>query len=346
MMVQGHTIDTFLSDEYRTFDSVIYSTWYTLRGFTAPIFMFTAGVVFTYLLKVNKFEFKNNPRIRKGIKRASLLIVIGYLLRYPTKRIFNFQFVTDAQWSTFFAVDALHLIGLGLFTIVALLYLSNKFSIKFPLLLFVLISLIFSVTPIVTKVNWISYFPEFIAAYLYKNTGSHFPLFPWLVYVLVGSILGYYLSIRENIYLKKMFSFNLSSIGLGLIFSSLFISYINDLPFEEPSIFLSNFSIVTLRLGFVVLLNGVMAFGARKFNHIPNLVREIGKKTLSIYVLHLIMLYGCAFFPGLNFYFGKSFSLNNTLLITFAMLALMSLVVFLSNKLYIIGKQKLALTKI
>ncbi|MCK5085941.1 MAG: DUF1624 domain-containing protein, partial [Melioribacteraceae bacterium] len=41
MMLQGHTIHVLLADEYRTFDSLIYSIWHSLRGFTAPVFMFT-----------------------------------------------------------------------------------------------------------------------------------------------------------------------------------------------------------------------------------------------------------------------------------------------------------------
>ena len=77
MMIQGHTVDTFLGDEYRTMDSFFYSTWYTLRGFTAPIFMFTAGLIFTYLLKLDHSKFVDNPRVRKGIKRAFILIAIG-----------------------------------------------------------------------------------------------------------------------------------------------------------------------------------------------------------------------------------------------------------------------------
>jgi len=346
MMVQGHTIDTFLANEYRTFDSVIYSTWYIFRGFTAPIFMFTAGVVFTYLLKINKFTFQANSRIKKGIKRAFLLILIGYLLRYPTYRIFNFEFVSDAQWRTFFSVDALHLIGFGLLTIVGIVYLSKKIRIKFPVILFSLISLVLLFAPIVATINWLNYFPEVIAAYLYKNTGSHFPLFPWLIYVLAGSMLGYYLSVRENIYLKKRFAFNLSSIGFGLVSVSMLVSYLNSLPFEEPSIWLSTVSLISLRLGYVILLNGVMAFAVRTLDHIPSLVNEMGKKTLSLYVLHLIMLYGCAFFPGLNYYFGRTFNLNYTLIAALAMISLMILIVFLSNKLYTIGKRKLALTKI
>jgi hypothetical protein len=89
-----------------------------------------------------------------------------------------------------------------------------------------------------------------------------------------------------------------------------------------------------------------MAFAVRKINYMPKIIKDIGRKTLSIYVIHLIMLYGCAFFPGLNYYYGKTFSLNNTLLAAFIMLSLMSLMVILSDKLYVIGKQKMALLKI
>ena len=57
-MVQGHTVDALLSDSYRNEDNVIYAVWYFMRGMTAPIFMFTAGTVFTYLFRLVKEPFK------------------------------------------------------------------------------------------------------------------------------------------------------------------------------------------------------------------------------------------------------------------------------------------------
>jgi len=56
MMIQGHTVDTFLAEEFHNANSLTYSVWHTLRGFTAPIFMFTAGLIFTYLLKSDKMK--------------------------------------------------------------------------------------------------------------------------------------------------------------------------------------------------------------------------------------------------------------------------------------------------
>lgn len=69
MMIQGHTVDTLLADQFRNTDYLGYNIWNTMRGFTAPIFMFTAGLIFTYLLKSDHFEFSKNPRVKKGIKK-------------------------------------------------------------------------------------------------------------------------------------------------------------------------------------------------------------------------------------------------------------------------------------
>ena len=63
MMVQGHTIDSLLAEEFRTSESIIYVFWHTMRGFTAPIFMFTSAAVFTYLLRAGSVEFNSNARV-------------------------------------------------------------------------------------------------------------------------------------------------------------------------------------------------------------------------------------------------------------------------------------------
>ncbi|MBP1683750.1 MAG: hypothetical protein H6Q27_1317, partial [Ignavibacteriaceae bacterium] len=83
-MVQGHTIDVVLAPEFRTTELPVYAVWYFLRGMTAPIFMFTAGTVFTYLFHSVKKPFEENYRVKKGLRRAFLLIFLGYLLKYPT----------------------------------------------------------------------------------------------------------------------------------------------------------------------------------------------------------------------------------------------------------------------
>src|SRR5512143_1782622 len=77
-MVQGHTTDVLLAGSYRSPDFPIYAAWLFMRGMTAPIFMFSAGTVFTYLFRLNHEPFKKNPRTKKGFKRVFLLVFLGY----------------------------------------------------------------------------------------------------------------------------------------------------------------------------------------------------------------------------------------------------------------------------
>ena len=52
-----------------------------MRGITAPVFFFSSGLVFTYLLTRKAKPWRENERLYKGIGRGLQLIAIGYLLR-------------------------------------------------------------------------------------------------------------------------------------------------------------------------------------------------------------------------------------------------------------------------
>jgi len=346
MMIQGHTVDTFLADDYRTAESFLYSVWYTLRGFTAPIFMFTAGLVFTYLLKSDDYEFFKNPRVKKGLKRALTLIFIGYLLRYPTHRIFDFSNVSQSQWNIFFAVDALHLIGFGLLTIIFCLFLAKRAHLNLNLIFYLIIIFVLIFSPVITKIDWIYFMPQYLASYLTKSYGSLFPLFPWIVYVIAGALLGNYLYKNQGIYFKKRFSLSLTSIGLALIVLSALLFYLQDFTDKDVSYWLYSNGMVSLRVGGVVLINGIMAFIVRKIDKIPFIVLNTGKKTLMLYVIHIVILYGCAWFPGLYRYYAKSFNPVETLIAVILMFSLLLSIVHISDKLKTLKKRKIALNKV
>lgn len=345
MMIQGHTVDTFLANEYRDLNSSVYSIWYTLRGFTAPIFMFTAGMVFTYLLKMDNYKFIDNPRIKKGFKRAILLIGIGYLLRYPTYKIFDFKYVTQSQWDTFFTVDALHLIGFGMLTIIFAVLLAKRAHLNFNLIIYSMIGFLLLLSPAINSIKWIEIFPQVIASYFTKSYGSFFPLFPWLIYVLGGSLLGNYLYKNDNVFLKKRFSFSISTLGSALILISMMFFSIHDSTEGNNSTWFQASGIIFLRLGYVLLLNGIMAFVVRKFNSIPTIINDTGKKTLSLYVIHVIILYGCAWFPGLYKYYSKSFTPVETIIAAILMVVLMLAIVRYSDIIKSFRKRKLAFNK-
>jgi uncharacterized membrane protein len=341
-MVQGHTVDALLSDSYRNEENLIYAVWYFMRGMTAPIFMFTAGTVFTYLFRLVKEPFSKNVRVVKGIKRGLLLIFIGYLLRYPTWSLVDFSNVSEYSWNIFFAVDVLHLIGFSLFILLFLFYLSEKLKLNDYILLSLSALLIFSVSPLFFNIDWESFLPRFIAGYFYEGSGSLFPIFPWAGYVVAGGVLGSYLARNPMVFKSIKFSISLAIIGAAFIIASFAMEYISELLGEVTEDNSASTSIIFFRLGFILILNAMVSFISIKANSIPKFIILIGRNTLLIYVVHLVIIYGSAWNPGLYTYFARSFAGWETFIYTVIILGLMTLMVLLVNKFKIRNKQLVA----
>ncbi len=306
-MVQGHTVDVFLADEFRTFDSFLYSIWLFNRGLTAPIFLFSAGTVFTYLLLSRREKFLENPRVKKGIKRGFLLIGIGYLLRYPTHTLFDFSNVSEWQWRIFFSVDVLHLIGFSLLLILLFTFLAEKTKMNYYAAFGGAALLNIILYPFVSQIEWIEIFATPIAAYFYSGSGSQFPLFPWAAYVILGAVLGTYLSKNSMAFRSVKFSLYLALFG----YLSIIIAYTGNM-IENSLLETNYFSIRYVhiffeRVGMVLFINAALSLIAIKVESIPQVVILIGRNTLLIYVVHLVILYGSAWNRGINFYFGKTF---------------------------------------
>ena len=338
-MVQGHTTDVLLSDSFRNLDSPIFSFWLFMRGMTAPIFLFTAGTVFTYLFRLIDKPFFSNPRTKKGINRFLLLVILGYLLRYPTPRITDFSNVLSEQWKVFFAVDVLQLIGFGILFLMILLYLAEKLKTNDYLVL-VLGALSFFLLSIFTqKINWIEFLPAPIAAYFYQGSGSNFPLFPWAGYVISGGILGSYLAKYPKVFKDVKFSIKLFLFGLAFVVIALIGDKLEIYLFGQSTLWTTSPNLIFLRIGIVLLLNSILSFISLKVDTIPKIVILIGRNTLLIYIVHLIILYGSAWNPGINTVFAKSFDVWKTIGAALLMILTMTGMVMFIHYLKIKNKQ-------
>ncbi|MDT3697149.1 MAG: heparan-alpha-glucosaminide N-acetyltransferase domain-containing protein [Ignavibacterium sp.] len=339
-MVQGHTIDALLAPEYRSLDYPAYYIWNFMRGITAPIFMFSAGTVFTYLLRLVNEPFENNPRVKKGFRRFLLLVAIGYLLRYPTYTIFDFSNITQKNLDIFFSVDVLQLIGFGLLFLLISAFVAEKTKLSDTIVFLFISLLFFFAVPIVTRINWIDYFPQPVAGYFYTGTGSLFPLFPWAGYVVFGGILGSYLAKNPLVFKTNKFSFNLALFGAVLIIISevsvIITNKVFNYYYEDSSY---NLNTIFFRLGLVLVLNSIVSFISQKIESIPKIIIIVGRNTLIIYVVHLIILYGSAWNPGLSTIFASNLDVTPTIIIAVLMITVMILMVFIFNKLKFRNKQ-------
>ncbi|NWF51145.1 MAG: DUF1624 domain-containing protein [Ignavibacteriaceae bacterium] len=338
-MVQGHTVDALLADSFRDTSYPVYAVWHFMRGMTAPIFMFTSGIVFTYLFRLVNRPFFSNPRVFKGFKRFLLLVFLGYLLRYPTPFIIDFSIVTPEGWQIFKTVDVLHLIGFSLLIILILSFISEVTKLGDYFTFIFSGFLIFGLHLYFEKINWSDFLPDFISGYFYTGNGSLFPIFPWAGFVILGAVLGSYLAKNPLAFRSAKFSQMLLIFGLGFLVIALLVFLyqtfigVNDLFYTETV------SVILLRLGFVLCLNALVSYISLNVETIPKLFILVGRNTLLIYIVHLVIIFGSAWNPGLSLFFAKSFSVWPTVFAAVFMLFLMAIMVLLLDRYKIKSKQ-------
>ena len=300
MMLQGHFIDTLLAIEFRDDHNLAYNTWKYFRGITAPVFFTISGLIFTYLLIKAKEKGTLNYRMRKGVIRGLMLIGIGYALRIPI-----FRWLTGSFGTYFMVIDVLQIIGLSLILIVVLYILCQKKILLFSITTLCLGTFIFLNEP-VYRTFTADGLPLVFANYLTKANGSIFTIVPWFGYMAYGAFIatlfyGYVLRPKFKIAIVSGFFV----VGLGLIYSSSTLLYWLSLATDITLFYeVANYNYLFVRLGNVLVLFGLF-YALESYLKYP-LILKIGQKTLSIYVVHFILLYGSFTGLGLNKVFGKN----------------------------------------
>jgi len=308
MMLQGHFIDGLLADAFRENSNLGFEIWKYFRGITAPVFFTVSGFIFTYLLIRIPQKGFGNPRLKKGIRRGLQLVLIGYLLRSNLLGL-----VQGELYDSFFLVDVLHCIGLSILGIISIYLLSaHRTKTFFAGILATIAFLLFLFEPLY-KMESFAFLPDVFANYFSKANGSVFTIIPWFGYASFGgflSVVFYQFKEYKNIYPRAI---GISAItGLLLIFGSspLFheIHMITGIQLFAD-IFFNNY--LFIRLGDVLVVFALFIL-LRKFLMNKTLL-QIGQNTLSIYVIHFIILYGS--FTGLGLYAFFSHSLSPTVAI-------------------------------
>lgn len=307
MMLQGHFVETLLEPNYQNSDFILYQVWYYLRGITAPIFFTISGLVFSYLLLKAKVENTLRLRIKKGLQRGVMLIGIGYLLRIP---IFNwFIGVFDTY---FLIVDVLQCIGISIILILIVYLLTLKNTLFFSILMLLTSLLVFSFEPLYQTLE-LRQVPIVFANYLTTSNGSLFTLLPWFGYMAFGSFIATFFHLygmKPNFKVKMILL--LISIGAVFIFfSNKIVLYLGASLRISALVDASNYNYLFPRLGQVMLLFAVV-YGLEKYlKH--SIILKIGQKTLSIYIIHFIILYGSFTGFGLSQLIGSKLSIWQTI---------------------------------
>ncbi len=295
MMLQGHFVDTMLAPEYRDPNNAIYSVWFFMRGLTAPIFFFSTGLVFIYLLMKDGRPLAQNIRVQKGLRRGVFLIALGYLLK------FNFpSLLIGRVYPSFFVVDVLHCIGIAILLLVGSYAIHQKLRVPMWGLLASLGLLVFFINPAAERADW-SALPTLLANYFTMARGSVFTPVPWVGYTMFGGVLGYMLHKKPTLAFTHWMPLVLAAVGLALtLYSHAMLTALIDITTGGTYKLLLFGNYLFWRLGHVFIVVSIFMWVLQFFRYVPVLITKIGSETLTIYSVHYIILYGTWLGIGLS----------------------------------------------
>lgn len=327
MMLQGHFITALLADSARTNESTLYFIWAYLRGLTAPVFFTVSGFIFSYLLFKNFKLGWSNPRVKKGVKRGAILIVIGYVLQIEFVQVFE-----GSINPSFDIVHVLQCLGLSMLLIILLYLLVFRVRLYiFQLLLGFITVLLFMASA--TFEQWeYGFLPEVVSNYFTRRNGSVFTIVPWFGFATAGACLAgfFHTSLNKEVFYRNLLLI-LPITALILIFQSYeFIKDLGNLTNIDFFDIALQKSYLFARLG-VVLLAFVPFVLLRNFwNH--KILLDIGQNTLAIYVLHCIVLYGSISGFGLDRYYHHSLPFSHAIIGAITFMVLIGSIVLIAGK--------------
>ncbi len=288
VMIEVHIFNVMLMPTLKE------TSWFTvlnfINGLVAPSFLFISGFAFAISTRGKSDELRKlNYSFWKKIGRISLIILAGYALHLPIlslRRLMHF-YSRDVIIS-FFNVDILQCIGIGLLLLV-LLRLIIKSEKFYNAILIVLTFLIAVFSPVVWRIDFAKFMVIPLANYFNAMHGSYFPLFPWLGFLLAGAVTcKYYLEAREGNY-EKIFINRIMIAGIvialaGHLLLLDFVGFSFRTVTPNPIFFFQ-------RLGYVVFLLGLCWHYAELRQTKSSFVLDVGRESLLVYWLHLQIIY-------------------------------------------------------
>jgi hypothetical protein len=101
------------------------------------------------------------------------------------------------------------------------------------------------------------------------------------------------------------------------------LNLLENFEFGTKEFWTDNMTLIFYRLGIVLILNSFMAFISIKIKSIPILISQVGKNTLFIYTVHIIILYGSAWIPGFAMFYSKTLNIQLSILAAGVLITLM-----------------------
>jgi uncharacterized membrane protein len=163
--------------------------------------------------------------------------------------------------------------------------------------------------------------PLTLRSALLGTTGSPFPLLPWSAYIFLGAALGTaYATVGQwsGRVLRYAIPVSLLLILFGVQLESVSHRVYGDLNFwpTTPHLFLT-------RVGFVTTIVGLASLAESWIPLKASTARSLAEESLVVYFVHVSLLYGSIWNPGLKQFVGGTMGFAHAYLYVIAMVSLM-----------------------
>jgi hypothetical protein len=195
-------------------------------------------------------------------------------------------------------VNILQLNGVSLLMLTGLLAMTRTVR-RYAAWSLSLAAAILLLSPFVTSIDWFRWLPEGFAAFLSFEHGSLFPLFPASAYMFLGVGLGaLLLEAPED---RRVRWFRLACLWgsaalllLGLVLDPLNLDWL-----PKHDLYKAGYAYLSLRLGFALLVFALLTWLSEALPGLSASCAVMGRKSLYVYVGHLVLIYGTPWTPGL-----------------------------------------------
>lgn len=299
LMLEGHVARTLLSASLQ--QTSLFQLHEFVHGLTAPAFLFAAGLTFVISTR-HTWQAYHHPSLRLARRAGRILLILGlglflHLPFFSLRKILREGSLPEML--QLFQCDVLACIGIGLALLHFILYFM-KSERRFHRAVAVLAGVIVLGTPIVWEIDVLNFAPVPVAQLLNGKHGSPFPLFPYLGFLLVGVLVskGFIdASVRGQ---AEAFRRRMLLLGAGLLVAGIILDAVPvhiypvyDFWFTSPDYFL-------IRAGLLMAaFSGFMALSARLPAQ-PRVLTVLGRESLFVYILHLLIIYGSSVNPRAN----------------------------------------------
>lgn len=291
-MMQGHVLDAVVSRADLSLTEFPWNVWHFIRGFTAPVFLMVSGAVHAFATKRSEDGAVRQDVLSKRIRWAFTIIGIGYLLTFPASRIWELPYVPEVNWHSFLQVNILQLTGATMLLFVLVIAGTKSVAQMRRRALITAVSIL-ALTPFMSYISTIGGLPFWLRAYLSDNTGSLFPIFPFGAYLFVGLYVGSLLhgvakEKRDIVILHRSWQYGGVIAGIGMCVQYLPILFGAQYQPEGPT----SISLFIYRVGVVLVVFSGAVWVLNHTWRLRNWYSLFGTKSLWIYIIHLIILFG------------------------------------------------------